>query len=100
MRDAHYADPRLVDLYDGLNSADHDHRFYEARIGQDPLRVLDLGCGTGLFARRLAGAGHRVTGLDPSAAMLDWARAQDPVGLIAWHLGKIDDLRRVSMWWS
>jgi SAM-dependent methyltransferase len=33
-------------------------------------RVLDLGCGTGSLAVLMAAAGHEVTGLDLSAAML------------------------------
>ena len=36
--------------------------------------LLDVGCGTGHFSRRFAAAGLRVTGLDPDAAMLDYAR--------------------------
>lgn len=36
--------------------------------------LLDIGCGTGHFSRRFAAAGLRVTGLDPDAAMLDYAR--------------------------
>jgi SAM-dependent methyltransferase len=39
------------------------------------LSVLDLGCGHGDLARRLAARGARVTGLDSSAAFLDRARA-------------------------
>lgn len=34
-------------------------------------RVLDVGCGTGTLAARLADAGFAVTGLDPSQGMLD-----------------------------
>ncbi len=94
MRDAQYADPRLVALYDSLNQADDDYRFYEGRIGRAPVRVLDLGCGTGAFALRLARQGHSVTGLDPAAAMIDWARAQDAAGRIDWHVGTLDDLPR------
>jgi SAM-dependent methyltransferase len=37
--------------------------------------VLDMGCGTGRHAVRLAQAGYRVTGVDISHAMLDQARA-------------------------
>jgi SAM-dependent methyltransferase len=92
MQDAQYGDRRLVALYDRLNASDHDHRFYDAKIGTRSLHVLDLGCGTGLFARHLVRQGHRVTGLDPAAAMIDWARAQDAAGRIAWHVGTIDDL--------
>lgn len=39
-------------------------------------RVLDLGCGPGLYAARLAARGLRVTGLDFSRRSLDYARAQ------------------------
>jgi len=35
-----------------------------------PGPVLDLGCGTGVLAERVADAGYRVTGLDPSRGML------------------------------
>lgn len=36
----------------------------------EPLRVLDLGAGTGLGTRTIARLGHHVTALDPSAGML------------------------------
>jgi len=36
--------------------------------------VLDLGCGPGLYATRLARAGHRVTGIDFSAGSIAYAR--------------------------
>ncbi|HEY2702647.1 MAG TPA: methyltransferase domain-containing protein [Candidatus Dormibacteraeota bacterium] len=39
-------------------------------VGRPPLRVLDAGCGQGTLALRLAGGGHRVTGLDPSEELL------------------------------
>ncbi|RAG85413.1 SAM-dependent methyltransferase [Streptacidiphilus pinicola] len=38
------------------------------------LRVLDVGCGQGTQALRLARLGHRVTGLDPDPTTLDAAR--------------------------
>src|SRR5437870_3972474 len=41
-------------------------------------RVLDLGCGDGRVAARLAAAGAEVTGVDPSAVALERARAAHP----------------------
>lgn len=40
----------------------------------DTLRILDLGCGPGLYAEELAGKGHLVTGLDISAGSIAHAR--------------------------
>ncbi|MHA6759354.1 class I SAM-dependent methyltransferase [Streptacidiphilus sp. PAMC 29251] len=40
-----------------------------------PLRVLDVGCGQGTQAVRLARAGHLVTGLDPNPVSLGAAQA-------------------------
>jgi SAM-dependent methyltransferase len=39
-------------------------------------RVLDVGCGTGVLAGRLAGRGYEVTGLDPSEGMLEVLRSE------------------------
>lgn len=36
------------------------------------MTVLDVGCGQGTQALRLAAAGCHVTGIDPSRALLDW----------------------------
>jgi SAM-dependent methyltransferase len=41
-----------------------------------PARVADLGCGTGTLSLLLAEAGHAVTGVDLSPAMVERARAK------------------------
>ncbi len=38
------------------------------------LKILDVGTGTGLFAFMLAARGHKVTGIDLTASMIDEAR--------------------------
>ncbi len=43
-----------------------------------PQKVLDVGCGTGIFTGWFAGLGHQVTGLDPSQDMLSIARLRLP----------------------
>jgi SAM-dependent methyltransferase len=40
--------------------------------------VLDVGCGSGLLARRLLDSGFAVTGIDASPAMVDLARSHAP----------------------
>ena len=40
-----------------------------------PLRILDVGTGTGFFAILMARLGHRVTGIDLTPAMLEEASA-------------------------
>lgn len=40
--------------------------------------VLDVGCGTGALAQRLAGIGYDVVGVDPSEGMLEVMRARSP----------------------
>jgi len=46
------------------------------RFGDRTLDVLDVGAGTGFFATLLAELGHRVTAVDPTAAMLAHARRE------------------------
>ncbi|MGD9934747.1 MAG: cyclopropane-fatty-acyl-phospholipid synthase family protein [Dehalococcoidia bacterium] len=43
-------------------------------------RVLDLGCGPGLYTRRLGALGCAVTGVDYSQRSIEYAREHDPAG--------------------
>jgi S-adenosylmethionine-dependent methyltransferase len=55
-------------------------------LADGPVRVLDAGCGQGTQALLLARAGHQVTGLDPSAALLARFAAalrDEPAGVAA-----------------
>ncbi len=52
--------------------------FDEILGGGPPRTVLDAACGTARHAEYLAAQGHRVIGVDGSAAMLDVARAKLP----------------------
>jgi SAM-dependent methyltransferase len=45
-------------------------------LGRPPKRVLDLGCGAGRIVVPLAAAGHRVTGMDVQASVLERCSAR------------------------
>ncbi|MDK1360251.1 class I SAM-dependent methyltransferase [Arthrobacter sp. zg-Y1219] len=92
MVDAGYNEPRLVALYDEDNAGSWDTDFYAGQLGDAPLRVADVGCGTGSFAVRLAQAGHAVTGVDPAEGMLAVARTRDGAELVTWLDGTAVDL--------
>src|SRR4051794_300433 len=63
MPDAIFEDQRLVSIYDALDSDRQDLDVYAAMIDEFGSKtVIDLGCGTGLLARRLARSGVTVTG--------------------------------------
>lgn len=81
---ASYADQRLAAVYDALNPPGAHTAFYLGLAGEAPVHVLDLGCGTGLLACRLAARGHHVTGADPAAAMLDVARSRPGGDMVRW----------------
>lgn len=60
-----------------LNSVKHQRWMEELRryLPQDrPLTILDLGTGTGFFCFLLAAEGHRMTGIDLTAEMIQEAR--------------------------
>ncbi|WP_137009617.1 class I SAM-dependent methyltransferase [Aquitalea aquatilis] len=87
-----YTDPRLIAVYDVLNAGEADHLFYAERIGPESRAVVDIGCGTGVLALRLAQLGHSVTAIDPAPAMLDLARARSGAGQVCWRSGTATDL--------
>ena len=49
-------------------------RFVEERVRLEGARILDVGCGGGIFAEALARRGAQVTGIDASEGALDVAR--------------------------
>jgi ubiquinone/menaquinone biosynthesis C-methylase UbiE len=61
-------------------------------------RVLDVACGTGIVARRIAGTGAQVTGLDADADMLAVARrrAADENVRVTYVEGKAEAMRKFT----
>ncbi|HEX6446829.1 MAG TPA: methyltransferase domain-containing protein [Streptosporangiales bacterium] len=59
-------------------------------LPEPPARVADLGCGTGSLSVLLAEDGHRVTGVDTSAAMLERAAAKADAAGVSVELHRAD----------
>jgi SAM-dependent methyltransferase len=81
--DAADYDPRIVDLYDLDNPDGPDHDYYRS-LAVDAAHILDVGCGTGILTVTLPAPGRTVVGLDPSPAMLAYARSRPGAGRVTW----------------
>lgn len=68
----HWANYQKVDTY--RKRADHLAKVVLTMAQQCGPRVLDLGCGDGLFSHLFAAAGADVTGLDPETVAIEQAR--------------------------
>jgi len=91
--DATFADPRQAVLYDFFNNDRSDLEAYVTIADEVTAhRVVDVGCGTGSLAVRLAELGFLVTGVDPAGASLDVARAKPNAELVTWVHGDATSL--------
>ncbi|MEU1852471.1 class I SAM-dependent methyltransferase [Streptomyces sp. NPDC019990] len=88
MADECFRDPRLATVYDPLDPDRVDLAPY-LRLSQElgARRVLDLGCGTGVFALTLAARDFGVVGVDPALASLDVARGKPGSERVRWIHG-------------
>lgn len=83
--DAHFAEPRLAELYDPLDADRSDLDVYVAMADEFGVRsVLDVGCGTGTLACLLARRGLEVTAADPALASLEVARRKPGADRVRW----------------
>ncbi|MFB6773789.1 class I SAM-dependent methyltransferase [Streptomyces sp. NPDC127113] len=88
MADECFQHPRLAAVYDALDTDRGDLDAYLRMAGEfGARRVLDIGCGTGVFALLLADRGIEVVGVDPAAASLDVAREKPGAARVRWIEG-------------
>jgi SAM-dependent methyltransferase len=79
-----YDEGDLVSIYDLVNPLGAEADFFAALASERPKKILDVGCGTGRLASRLAADGHEVTGVEPSPLMLQCARSCPDSDLVTW----------------
>ena len=76
-----YADRYRRNDYSGVIQAVTE--FFSVGTSSDPMRGLEVGCGTGFWLQTLRATGCRVVGIDPAGGMLRVARANAPSDLLA-----------------
>jgi SAM-dependent methyltransferase len=79
-----FDDALLASIYDALNPWGASDDFYLALAREAGGAVLDLGCGTGRLACRIAAEGCAVVGAEPAAGMLGVARARPGAEAVTW----------------
>lgn len=62
------------------------------RIGEPPLDILEVGCGSGNIARPLASLGHRVRGTDIDPASIEFARRHSHFPNLELAVGGIESI--------
>ena len=89
MPDLIFEHPRLAQVYDALDEPERrDLALYEGLVAElGAASVLDIGCGTGTLACRLAQRGVEVVGVDPARASLDMAVSKPGADRVRWVLG-------------
>ncbi len=97
-----------ADRYDWHTPPHHyqdDHAFVLSRLPKSPCRILDVGCGTGVFLEKAIAAGFVATGLDASEQMVSIASSR--VGREHVRLARMQDLEEnelydaiISLSWS
>lgn len=89
MPDAIFAEPQLADIYDLFDDPKRaDLAPYVAMADEfNAQSIIDLGCGTGNLACRLAALGKVVVGIDPAAASLDVAKRKVYADRVRWMTG-------------
>ncbi|WP_340555940.1 class I SAM-dependent methyltransferase [Streptomyces sp. GSL17-111] len=88
MADECFRHPRLAAIHDRLDPDRSDLDAY-LQMAEElrARRVLDIGCGTGVFPLLLAARGIQVTGIDPAQASIDVARAKPGSERVRWICG-------------
>lgn len=83
---------KAVEIYSNKNSLFKEEAIIFQKYLIKPMKILDLGCGTGRTTRYLKDAGHNVVGLDISPLMIE--KAQRKHSDIEFIVGDAANLRQ------
>lgn len=94
MADRLFEDQRLADVYDFFDSTERPDLDPYIKLAEkaNTQTIIDLGCGTGNLASKLAALGKNVIGVDPAAASLQVAKQKAYADKVEWYHGTIDIL--------
>ena len=85
----------IANYYDQLNTwGRHDDFFMEVLKLIQAKKIADLGCGTGRVTVEMAKAGYEVTGIDPNAEAIQFAKSKTYGELVTWIVGDSKDLEK------
>lgn len=86
----------LADSYEGISFENTHPALAEILVGKAPMRVLDIGAGTGRDAAAIALVGHHVVAVEPSANMLKLAQTLHQDTRIEWLSDALPGLNKVQ----
>lgn len=92
-----FSNPRLAAIYDAFDPDRSDLLPYLKIVNDLHVnKVIDLGCGTGIFPLLLMEEGMDVVAVDPAAASIDIARLKPHADKIEWIIGDAGSLADMS----
>jgi SAM-dependent methyltransferase len=72
----------------------HDHSFVLSKLPKPGCRILDVGCGTGVFLEKAITAGFDAVGIDSSTEMVSLAAHR--VGTARVRVGRMEELEEIA----
>ena len=92
---------QISEMYDNMHP-DKDYNkevaFLKSLLPASTKNILDVGCGTGIHAEKLAHMGYSVLGVDPSPNMIEVARRREqPTLSLSFKLGYIHNIRHNTL---